>query len=820
MPDKALSGIKVLEYAQFVSGPYCTKLMADLGTEVIKIEPPEGDIARKRGPFPGDIPHHERSGLFLYNNTNKSGITLDLGSVEGKERFKKLITETDIFIEDTPPGMMSKLGLDFNTLIEINPRLIMTSITPFGQTGPYKDYKAYYLNVSHGSALGYLTPVNQQLSSKPEREPIREGGLIAEYDCGIFAALATLSALYLCQFTETGQYIDVSKQEVLLHLQRTDMALYFEHRWPDWRGSPSMFTAASGVHRCKDGYVLLMLLGDRDWHSFIDLMGNPEWANEERFSTAEKRRWLSPEDIHPLTKPWMSEHTREEIFHGLQKRRCPASPLYKVAEVPNTDRMRTRGFFMDVEHPEAGRLSYPLGLAKFSKTPIGFERPAPLLGQHNEDIRGNEPSGIPQLSPQVKSDRARPQTGNGLLNRKPLAGVRLTDLCWVWAGPSGTELLAYLGAEVIRIESQDHLCLTRMGAPGPGLSSPDVNRSTMYNSLNLGKRSITINLTQPKGIELVKRLVAISDVVTDNYTGSMMERFGLTYPVLKEIKPDIIALSMSGWGASGPERDYRAYDPNFAALSGLYDLTGYPDGMPSLSGGRGRLDLTTGAALAFCVAAALIHREGTGEGQFIDISQWEVANCVIGDSFMDYFMNQRSPTRMGNRDDVMAPHNCYRCQGEDKWVSIAIATNEEWQAFCHTVGKPEWISDPRFADAQSRWQNQSDLDSLISQWTINHTHYEVAEILQRAGVAAFPSMSREELACDPHLIERGAFVEVEHPEAGRQTFLAPPWKLSATSAEITRHSPLLGEDNEHVFCDLLGMPVEEFATLVGDGIIY
>ena len=820
MPDKALSGIKVLEYAQFVSGPYCAKLMADLGAEVTKIEPPEGDIARKRGPFPGDIHHPERSGLFLYNNTNKSGVTLDLNSTEDKETFKRLIENTDIFIEDTPPGTMSKLGLDFNTLIEINPRLIMTSITPFGQTGPYKDYKAHYLNVSHGSALGYLTPVNQQLSSRPEREPIREGGLIAEYDCGIFAALATLSALYWCQFTGTGQYIDVSKQEVLLHLQRTDMAFYFENRWPDWRGSPSMFTGGSGVHRCKDGYVLLMLLENRAWRSFIDLMGNPEWAKEERFSTAAKRHVLSPEDIHPLGKSWMLQYTREEIFHALQKQRCAASPLYKVAEVPNTERMRARGFFVDVEHPEAGRLSYPLGLAKFSATPIAFERPAPLLGQHNEDIRGNEPSGIPQLSPQVKSNRVRPRIGNGLLNRKPLEGVRLTDFCWVWAGPSGTELLSYLGAEVIRIESQDHLCLTRRSTPEPGPSSTDVNRSIMYNSLNLGKRSITINLTQPKGIELAKRLVAISDVVTDNYSGSMMERFGLTYPVLKEIKPDIIALSMSGWGASGPERDYRAYDPNFAALSGLYDLTGYPDGMPSLSGGRGRLDLTTGAVLAFCVSAALIHRARTGEGQFIDISQWEATNCIIGDAFMDYFMNQRSPTRMGNRDDFMAPHNCYRCKGDDKWVSIAIATDEEWQAFCHTVDKPDWISDPRFADSTTRWQNQSELDTLISQWTINHTHYEVAEILQRAGVAAFPSMSREELAHDPHLIERGAFVEVEHPEAGRKTFLTPPWKFSATPAEITRYSPLLGEDNEYVFCELLGMPVEEFATLVGEGIIY
>ena len=811
MPGRALAGIRVLEYGQFVAGPYCAKLMADLGAEVTKIEPLDGDIARKRGPFPNDIPHTECSGLFLYNNTNKSGMTLDLESAEDRQAFKKLVAETDVLIEDTPPGTLSKLGLGYDTLKDMNPGLVMTSITPFGQTGPYKDYKAYYLNVSHGSALGYMTPVNPRLSSRPEREPIREGCLVAEYDCGICAALATLSALYSSLFSGTGQHIDVSKQEVLLHLQRTDMALYLEHRYPELRGSPSMFTGGSGVHHCKDGSVLLMLLEDRAWRSFIDLMGNPEWATEDRFSTPEKRRWLSPEELHPLVEPWMSQHTKEEIFHALQKRRCPASPLYSVAEVPNTERMKGREFFVDVEHPEAGTLGYPLGLAKFSASPIALERPAPLLGQHNHQL--------PRGQWHRRAQRPQPEP-EGTPRRMPLQGVRLTDLCWVWAGPSGTKLLSYLGAEVIRIESQDHLCLTRRGTPEPGSTAPDVNRSTMYNSLNLGKRSVTVNLTQRKGIELVKRLVAMSDVVTDNFSGSMMERFGLTYPVLKEVKPDIIALSMSCWGASGPERDYRAYDPNFAALSGLYDLTGYPDGMPSLSGGRGRLDLSTGAALAFCVATALVHRAMTGEGQFVDLSQWEATNCTVGHAFMDYFMNGRSPTRVGNRDSLMAPHNTYPCQGDDKWVSIAIATDEEWQAFCRAIGKPEWLSDERFSDAASRWQNQEQLDALISKWTVNHTHYEVTDILQKADVAAFPSLSREELARDPHLLERDAFAEVAHPEAGTHTFLAPPWRLSDTPAEITRHSPLLGEHNEYVFCELLGMPMEEFAVLVGEGIIY
>jgi len=404
--------------------------------------------------------------------------------------------------------------------------------------------------------------------------------------------------------------------------------------------------------------------------------------------------------------------------------------------------------------------------------------------------------------------------------RRPLEGMRVTDFCWVWAGPAGTELLTYLGAEVIRVESQDHLCGTRRRPPRRGAPPPDINCSTAYNCLNLGKRSVTINLLQPQGLELAKRLIAVSDVVTDNYAGGMMERFGLGYEVLKTVKPDIIQISMSGWGAYGPERDYRAYDPVFAGLSGFFDMTGYPDSPPGKVGSFGRCDLSCGNAFTLCILAALIHRAKTGQGQFVDVSQWEVMNCNMGDAYVDYFMNQRSPTREGNRDELLAPHNCYRCQGEDRWVSIAIGNDEEWQAFCQALGRPEWIGDPRFSGTEGRQQHREDLDSLITEWTVSRTNYEVTEALQRVGVAAFPSLSREELPHDPHLTERGAFVDVVHPEAGSNTCVAPPWRFSSTPADITTHAPLLGEANEYVFLELLGMPVEEFAVMVGEGVIY
>ncbi|MFW6126436.1 MAG: CaiB/BaiF CoA transferase family protein [Chloroflexota bacterium] len=385
MPGQLLAGTRVLEYAQFVSGPYCARLLAGFGAEVIKIEPPEGDLARQRGPFPHDNPHPERSGLFLYNNVNKLGITLDLQSSEGRDIFRRLASQVDILIEDTPPGTMQALGLGYDTLKETNPRLIMTSITPFGQTGPYRNYKAYYLNLSHASGLGYSTPLDPQVV---QREPLREGGLIGEYDCGTTAAIATLSAVYARIFSGTGQYIDVSKQEALLHLQRPEVALCIGDGETISRGDTDHVDALSGLYPCKDGYIYAVFSEDHHWHALVDLMGNPEWASDEKFSTVERRRQLTKEDTHPFLLPWFAEHTRDEVLHGLQQRRVPLGPIYRVEEVPHTEHMKARRFFVELDHPEAGRLSYPSAVAKFSQSPVNLKRPAPTLGQHNQDIYG------------------------------------------------------------------------------------------------------------------------------------------------------------------------------------------------------------------------------------------------------------------------------------------------------------------------------------------------------------------------------------------------------------------------------------------------
>jgi len=398
-----------------------------------------------------------------------------------------------------------------------------------------------------------------------------------------------------------------------------------------------------------------------------------------------------------------------------------------------------------------------------------------------------------------------------------LSGVRIIDFTRYAAGPQITLLLAHMGAEVIKIETMmdlDHFRRQEAAVVwGSARASADC-----FNSLNANKMSITLNLKTSRGVELAKRLIRICDVVVDNFKAGVMDRLGLGYPVLKKIKPDIIMLSASSHGTVGPESSYIAYAVTMGALSGASEVTGYEGGAPTIM--RSSADLRPGTAAAFAILAALNYREQTGEGQFIDFSAREAISCGIGELIMDYTMNGRVRTRNGNRDDIMAPHNCYRCKGGDKWVSIAVGNDKEWAALCRAMGNPAWATDERFADQFSRWKHQDQLDVLIGEWTAQHTHYEVMDILQKEGVAAVPAFSNEELFNDPHCKDRECFVSVNHPEEGEMYVVAPPWKFSETPAKVTSAAPLLGQHNEYVFGELLGIPKDEISRLVAEKVLY
>jgi len=402
--------------------------------------------------------------------------------------------------------------------------------------------------------------------------------------------------------------------------------------------------------------------------------------------------------------------------------------------------------------------------------------------------------------------------------RAPLEGVRVADFSWLWAGAYATGLLSLLGAEVIKIESMTRVDQTRVMTFTLGKAFHGVESSSVFNAINLHKLSVKLNLKKPQGVELAKRIVQISDVAAENMRPGAMESLGLGYEVLREIKPDIVMLSSSAFGAKGPWRTYGGYAPSFACASGLANLTGYSDGVPNPM--TGSTDLMAAITGSFALVAALNYRAETGEGQHIDLSSVESQAVLAGDALMEYLMNGKVQSRVGNRDRIMAPHNCYRCRGEDKWVSIAVSTPEEWRAFCSVMGNPDWAKDERFDNEYERWLNQDELDRLVTEWTINFTHYEVTEMLQRAGVAAMPSFSNEEIVKDPHFQHRGISAVVEHSAMGKQVVFGVPWRFSKTPVKVRKASPLMGESNSYVFGELLGMSNGEIERLVAEEVIY
>ncbi len=415
-----------------------------------------------------------------------------------------------------------------------------------------------------------------------------------------------------------------------------------------------------------------------------------------------------------------------------------------------------------------------------------------------------------------------------------LEGVRVLDLSRVWSGPLAVRMLADMGAEVILIEAPGSRRVSKAlldvmkqmhdkGTRFPNYPDGDPgdhpwNRLGTYNDFNRNKFGITLDLGKLAGKDIFKRLVKVSDVVLENYTPRVMANFELDYPVLKEVNPGIIMISMPGYGMTGPYRDYPAYGTTLEQHAGFSSIMGYPDSGPQRTHST-YPDPVASISAASAIMLALWHRRHTGKGQYIDLAQIEAATCMLGEVILDYSINKREPQRIGNRHRFMAPQGCYRCKGDDMWVGITVANDEEWQVFIEAIGNPPWTKEERFADQLNRWKNQDELDKLIGEWTIQHNHYEVMHILQRAGVAAGAALNAREVLSDPQLRERKYFVEQTHPEAGTHLYPGFPVKLSRTPASFRRPAPCIGQHNDHVLGEILGLSRDEIAQLNKDRVV-
>jgi len=403
--------------------------------------------------------------------------------------------------------------------------------------------------------------------------------------------------------------------------------------------------------------------------------------------------------------------------------------------------------------------------------------------------------------------------------RLPLEGIRVTDFTWAWAGPYCTMQMAHLGAEVIRIESQKRTCVSR-AIPSFADDMPGPNRAGYFNQYNQGKKSLQLDLARPEAVEIAKKLVAKSDIVVQNFSAGAIDRMGLGYETLKKAKPDIIMISICGYGQTGPERQFMGYGPASVPLAGISSLTGYR-GLGPAEVGISYGDPNAGIFGAFAALAALAYRQRTGKGVHVDLALWEALLVLMPEGLIDYAMNQTQPERDGNRDRWMAPHGCFKCKGDDdKWVTIVCGTDAEWQALCTAIGQPGLTTDKRFVNVTARKANEDTLEDLITAWTKERDRWTVTEVLQQAGVAAFPSMSNKDLATNPHLNARGYLVQKEHPEVGKRIHAGIPWHMSGTPCEVQAAAPLRGQHTGYVLRDILGISETEVQRLRDGQVLY
>jgi benzylsuccinate CoA-transferase BbsF subunit len=406
----------------------------------------------------------------------------------------------------------------------------------------------------------------------------------------------------------------------------------------------------------------------------------------------------------------------------------------------------------------------------------------------------------------------------------PLEKIRVIDFGTALAAPVLCRMLADMGAEVIKVENKDNLDGIRLGKPiiGDDVAGGDKgkwpNLQPAFHNYNRNKRGITLDLKDPQGIDLLKRLLKVSDVVCDNFRPGLLADLGLGYEVLSGIKPGIISICLTGVGESGPWTNLPTYAHSITAMGGINSLIGYRDELiGTMTNAYG--DANAAVHGCFAVLSALYYRQRTGKGQHIDLSECEATTSLLAEPILEYGLNGRVFGPVGNDDPDFVPHNNYKCSGEDKWVAIAVKSEEEWKNFCEAIDQKEWIQDDRFSDKYRRFEHKKDLDILVTEWTIKYSPYEVMEILQKAGVAAVPVMNIEDEYMDPHLRERQTFVEFDHPLVGFEVLYGIPWKLSKTPGAVYRHAPSLGEDNHYVFGQLLGLSDEEIARLEEEKVI-
>jgi crotonobetainyl-CoA:carnitine CoA-transferase CaiB-like acyl-CoA transferase len=819
--DGVFSDLCVIDLSRWVAGEFATKLFGDFGADVVKVERPgDGSLTRRWGPFPDDTADPERSALFLHLNTSKRSIALDLAEPADRAILLDLVRHADALVESFRPGTLEGLGLGPDVLLEVNPSLVVTRITAFGQTGPYRDREASGLVLQ---AMG--GPMHS--TGDAHRAPHRKPGNLEHYSIGRHAAHATLAGLIHARRTGTGSVLDVSGQEALLASgdRRASYLLAAAYAATDApRGVRSAHRGQSkltGPFRTRDGYVMVYITNQAFSDRLVEMVGEADPSFRERYHGVEVARedW---KDFTGRLRSWFATQDKVDLMTRAQARRVPLTAFLEMDELLAHPHFRARGSFVSVKHPAAGALDH-IGAPWRMEGGHRIRSAAPLLDEHGEQLRAQASRPAPG---------ARPRWSLPSTDAAPLRGVRVVDLTVVWAGPGGTALLGDLGAEVIRLEGNNRIArqasaaLTREQLAVTGYRAamfPDrqpqprpYDRSAIFNWHSRNKLSACANLETPEGHQAALDLIAISDVFIENNARTTMEKLGLGHEELLARFPRLIVVRMPPMGMSGPMSDYLGYGPNFNALVGIAAMDGYEGETPDSAGDNYHMDEATPPAVAFAVMAALWRRERTGAGGLVEFAQAENVMQDIGEFFLDRQLNSRNPPILGNSD----PHvlqDVFACAGVDRWVAVSIRDDADWVALRTVVGDADWLADG--ASAALRRANSSRLRAELARWIAPRTCESVVASLVAARVPVGEVMSELALLADPHLADREWFQTRSHPAVGTHRYPGQPWKAQGFATVFGRPVPSFGEDNEYVYRQLLGYSRQRYHDLVRRGLV-
>ena len=807
-------------------------IWAQMGADVIAIEPPEGSSARELAPFAGDVEGPERSLHHWSYNRGKRSVVLDLATAAGVEHAKALIAGADVVFECFDPGEAEALGLGRDVLAELNPALIHVSITPFGSDGPKANWVASDL-VLQASA------VNMAVTGDKDRAPLRAGGTLpqAMHNAASEGAGAALIALWERQTRSgLGQHVDTSAQQSMSQASMSSTLNTSLNATVTQRiagGASLQGIDIQLMWACADGHASVTFLFGPGFRAFTqNLM---DWVHDEGFcdEASRDKNWTEYammlldgrepvseyERLKQILTEFFATKTKAELLDAAMSRRLLITPVSTTGEVVDSEQLAVREYWEDVDHsdvvPDAGAGSfdpaavrYPGPFAKFSETPLVNLRRPPTLGEHTGEVLAelNASERLPAVPASIAPvERTSP----------PLEGVKVLDFMWAMAGPAASRVLADYGAEVIRVESANKLDAVRSIQPfHDDVGDPD--GSGLFSNLNAGKRGLALDMSKPEALDVIWDLIDWADVILESFSPKAMTGWGMGWSQVHERRPDVVMASSCLMGQTGPLALLAGFGTMAAAISGFFYPVGWPDRAPC-GPFTAYTDYTSPRWLVAAVMGALEHKRQTGRGQYVDLSQSEAALHLMAPALLERTTNGRIWESAANRDMVFAPQGAYQTAAgssagedhDDNWIAISCLDDGQWAALASAIGRDDLAS----LSVGERHARHDELDDAISAWTRDRNGNELMAELQAAGVAAHIVQNSPEFTVDPQLLHRNALVEVPHGKQGTTTVENTRFVLSRTPAQVDRGGPTLGEHTFEVLTETLAYDGDRIAEL-------